>query len=149
MRSGPLKLNFDKTDCVLVTENITMRRDIEIIRLSIMPVQLYSNVRNLGFIFDEKSIFNEQINSVKRKLIVKLFSFSRIAKFIVKDSKIELVHGLVLSIVFFCNSLYYGLLNVMLNDLKNLINSAARIVVCFPKFSRGINIWLTHFTNKS
>ena len=73
---------------------------------------------------------------MKRKLIVNLINISRIAKFINKDSKMKLVQGLVFSINDFCNSLYYGLPNVILNGLQMLINSAATIVVGLPRFSR-------------
>ena len=47
----------------------------------------------------------------------------------------KLVYGLVFSIFDFCNSLYYGLPNI-LNVLQMSINIAARIVVGFPRFSR-------------
>ena len=99
------------------------------------PVQLSNSVRNLRFVFDSQINLNEQINNVKRKVIVNLIDISRFAKFIDQESKMKLVHGLVFSIINFCNSLFYGLPNIILNGLQMLINSAARIAVGFPRFS--------------
>ena len=48
----------------------------------------------------------------------------------------KLVHGLVFSIIDFCKSFYYGIPNFILNGHQVLINSAARIDVGFPRFSR-------------
>ena len=61
--------------------------------------------------------------------IVNLINISRIVKIIDKNLKIKLVHGLVFSIIDFCNALYYGLQTILLNGLQMLITSAARIVV--------------------
>ena len=137
MRSRRLKLNSAKTKCVLVTANNSMHINVDIhsVMLGNIPVQLSNSVRNLGFVFDSQLNFDEQINNVKRKVIVNLINISRIAKFIDQDSKMKLVHGLVFSIIDFCNSLYYGLPNIILNVLQMLINSAARMVVSFLTFS--------------
>ena len=48
----------------------------------------------------------------------------------------KLVHGLVFSIIDLCNTLYYGLPNIILIGLQFLINSAAGIAVGLPRFSR-------------
>ena len=96
MRSRRLELNSDKTECILVTANNSTRRNVDInsVMLGDIPVQLSNSVRNLGFVFDNQLNLNEQINNVKRKVIVNLINISRIAKFIDKDSKMKLVHGL-------------------------------------------------------
>ena len=73
---------------------------------------------------------------MKLKIIVHLINISLIAKFIDKDLKMKLVHGLVFSTIDFCYSLYFGLPNDILNGLRMLINSAARIFVGFKRFSR-------------
>ena len=75
---------------------------------------------------------------MKRKVIYNPINISFIVKFIDKDSKITLFHGLVFFIIDFCNTLYHGLPNIMHNGLKILIDSAARIVVGLSRFSREI-----------
>ena len=99
MQSRRLKLNSDKTECILVRANNSMLRNVDIhsVMLGTIPVQLSNSVRNLGFVFDCQLNLDEQINNVKRKVIVNLINISCIAKFIDKDSKRKLVHGLVFS----------------------------------------------------
>ena len=63
-------------------------------------------------------------------------NISRISKFINESLRMKLVHGLVLSVIDFCNSLYHGLSNSDLHGLQMIINSAARIVKGMPRFSR-------------
>ena len=50
---------------------------------------LSNSVRNLGVVSDSQLNLNEQMNSVKRKVIVNLINIFRIANFIDKDSKIR------------------------------------------------------------
>ena len=47
------------------------------------------------------------------------------------------MHGLVLSQLDYCNSLYYGLPNCDIHSLQMILNSAARIIVGMPRFSRA------------
>ena len=103
MQSRRLKLNLDKTECILVTANNSMHRNVDIhsVMLGNIPVQLSNSVRNLGFVFNSHLNLNEQINNVKRKVILIPINISSIAKIIDQDSKIKLVHGLVFSIIVF------------------------------------------------
>ena len=138
MQSRRLKLNSDKTECALVIVNNSVHRNVDInsVMLGNTPVQISGSVRSLGFVFDNQLNLDEQINNVEKKVIVNLINISRITKFMNKDSKIKLVHELVFSITEFWNSLYYGLQIIILNGLQILINSTARIVVGFSRFSR-------------
>ena len=79
-----------------MTANNSTRRNVDInsVMLGNIPVQLSNSVWNLGFIFDNQLNLNEKNNNVKKKIIVDLVIVSRIAKFIDKDSKLKLVHGL-------------------------------------------------------
>ena len=54
MRSGRLKLNSGKTECILVTGNTSMRRNFYIhsVMVDNIAVQLYIRVGNLGFVFE-------------------------------------------------------------------------------------------------
>ena len=135
MCSRRLKLNCDKTECILISANSSVQRNVDISSLMLgnISVNLSRNVRNLGVTFDDQLTLNEQINNVKRKVIVNLINISRIAKFVDKDTRMKLVHGLVFSVIDFCNALYYGLPDVMLNGFQMLIKSAARTIIRFSK----------------
>ena len=46
-----------------------------------------------------------------------------------------LVHTFVISRVDYCNNLLYGLLASQLNKVQRVLNTAARLVCCAPRFS--------------
>ena len=77
---------------------------------------------------------------MKRKVIVNLINDFCTAIFSHGNSKTKLVHGLVFSIINFCNALHDGLQNIIFHGLEILINHPARIIVGFPKFSWERNI---------
>jgi len=85
---------------------------------------------------DTKLELNEQLRNVKKKTIGNLINISRITKFINLESRLKLIHGLVLSNLDFCNSIYAELPNVYLKQLQNILNSSARVAVQMPRFSR-------------
>ena len=136
MQSRRPKLTPEKTECIFLTANNSMLRNVDIhsVILGIMLVKISNSVRNLVFVFDNQLNLDEQMNNVKRKINVKLINISRIVRFIDKDSKMKLIHGLVYSIINFCNSLYYDLPKIILNSIQMLINSEKGIVVGFPRF---------------
>ena len=136
MRSRRLKLKSDKTECILVTENDSMHRNVDThsVMLGSVPVKISNNVRNLGFVFDNQLNFDEQVHNVTRKVIVNLTDFFSHCQIYSQRLEIKLVHRLVFSVIEFCNSLLYGSPNIILNCLHMLINSAARIIVDFPRF---------------
>ena len=100
------------------------------------PIYFSNSVRDLGFIFDKNLSLIEQLKNTKKKTIGNLINISRITKFINFKSRIKLVHGLVLSNLDFCNSIYAGLPNLYLHQLQNIINSAARLIVRMPRLSQ-------------
>ena len=69
--------------------------------LGYIPAQLSNCVRKLGFVSADQLNFIEQINDVKRNVIVNLINISRIVNFIDKESKMKLILGLVFSITEF------------------------------------------------
>ena len=77
-----------------------------------------------------------QLNNCKKKAIAGLCNIARISKFIDCKQRIQLVHGLVLSQLDYCNSLYYSLPNGDLHAIQMIINSAIRVIKGLPRFSR-------------
>ena len=94
MRSRRLKLNNNKTECILVTENNSTRRNVDInsVMLGDIPVQLSISVPDLGFEFDNQLNLNEQINNVKWKVIVNLI-FLVLQNLLTKTQKLNQFMG--------------------------------------------------------
>ena len=87
MQSRRLKLNSDKTECILVTAKNTthINVDIHLVILGNVPVQISISVRILGLVFDNQLNMDEQMNNGKKKVIVSPINISCIAKFIDKE----------------------------------------------------------------
>ena len=68
MRSRRLKLTSDKTECIHVSANDSMRRNVDInsVKLGITPVKLSNTLRNLNFLFDNQLDMNEKENLLLR-----------------------------------------------------------------------------------
>ena len=138
MNARKLKLNLAKTEIMAVGSNMMLSRFnfSDVIGFGNLELPLSSKLRNLGVIFDKNLSMHDQINNVKRKSIAGLISIARISNYIDRGSRIKLVHSLVLSHLDSCNSLYYGLPKTVLHPLQMIINSAARIIVRMPHYSR-------------
>jgi len=138
MKSRKLKLNSGKTEIMLVgsSARLAIFSDFHEIKIGDSVVKLSNQVRSLGVIIDENLTLRQQINNTKKKAIFALINIARISKFIDESSRLKLVNGLVFSVLDYCNSLYYGLPAFLLHPMQVIINSAARLVVGMPYFSR-------------
>ena len=139
MDSRKLKLNVEKTEAILMGSELRLRtlnpQQGNVI-INGMPISLAGNVRNLGVWLDQTLSLKDHLRCVKAKLINNIIIISRIVKFLDRSTIMKLVYGLILSRVDFCNALLYGLPECDLRGLQLAINSAARLVVGLPRFSR-------------
>lgn len=137
MQSRKLKLNSEKTEILLVGSHIEIGplTSFREVMVSDTVIPFSEKVKSLGVIIDRDLSLKQNINNIKRKAISNLNNISRISKFIDQPSRMKLVHGLVFSVIDFCNCLCYGLPNSDVHGLQMIINSAARIVTNMPRFS--------------
>ena len=63
-----------------------------------------------------------------------LYNIGRIRKFLSSDATKALVHTFVTSRVDYCNSLLYGLSAIQINKVQRVLNAAARLVSCAPRY---------------
>ena len=121
MKRRRLKLNVEKTECIIFGNRVRLEtlKDMKEIKVSdFTKIQLASKIKNLGVIFDRELSMEPQIQSIKGKAIGNLINISRIAKYIDKDCRLKMIHGLVISRIDFCNALYVGLPNNRLRSLQ-------------------------------
>ena len=140
MNDRRLKMNANKTEIMVISHSNNIRsikNDLgHEVPFGNSTITLSEKFRNLGFIFDQTLSLSNHINITKQKAICGLINISHISTLIDKKHRLQLVHSLVLSHIDFCNSLYYGLSNTDLNPLQLILNSAARLIVNMPRFSR-------------
>ena len=92
-------------------------------------------VTNLGSWFDSQLSISTHISKLCSSAFFHLHNIRRIRKFLSPVETKSLVHAFVTSRVDYCNSLLYGLPASQLNKVQRVLNTAARLVFCAPRFS--------------
>ncbi len=90
-----------------------------------MSLCLKSWVKNLGFIFDDGLKFDYQINSVVKACFFQLRLLSKAKPFLSFKDFEKVIHALILSMLDYCNSLYFGIRQTAITRLQLVQNAAA------------------------
>ena len=136
MHSDKLKLNSDKTECLLIGTRQQLQKVSNIRTLSVADSQitLSCEVRNLGTWFDSKMSMLSHINKTCSSAFYYLYNMRRIRKYLSRSGTESLVHAFITSRIDYCNSLLYGLPNSHIMKLQRIQNAAARLVTGTPRF---------------
>ena len=131
-----LMLNDDKTEFLLLgTKQQLAKVDINSITVGESVVNTKPVVRNLGSWFDSQLSMSTHIRKLCSSAFFHLHNISRIRKFLSPVETKYLVHEFVTSRVNYCNSLLCDLPTSQLNKFQRVLNTAARLVCCAPRFS--------------
>ena len=87
-----------------------------------------NSVKNLGFVFDSKLNFIDQISSVCRSSFFNLHKIKTIINYVPDNICKLLIESTVLSRIEYCNSLYHGLPLFSTNCLNRVIRSSVRLL---------------------
>ena len=137
MNSKRLKLNEDKTECLVIGKNSDLvRYDLTNIKVLDTDMPLSNKVKDLGIIIDKNLSFCDQVNSVVKIANYHLKNLSFVRKYLDIDSMKKLIHNHVISRLDYCNSVYYGLPNYLLKKLQMIMNRAARLIKTIPRRER-------------
>jgi len=93
------------------------------------PVTVQVEVKTLGVYFDNKLSFNKQANEIVSSCNFRLKNLSRIGSKLTPDLKKTLVRSFILSRLDYCNALYIGINQVVLNKLQTILNASARFAL--------------------
>ena len=86
--------------------------------------------------FYESLTLKYQVAALKKKASAGLINIAKISKFIDRESKIKLVHSLILTQIDFCYALLYGLPSIELHNLQMILIAAVRIIVNIPRYTK-------------
>ena len=129
MLSRQLKLNEDKTECLVVGKAKDVRRlDISSFQINDRAMTVGKSVKDLGVIIDCNLSFKDQINQVVKTAGYHLRNITFVKKYLDEKTMKMLVFNHVISKLDYCNSLYYGLPNYLLKKLQIVMNRAARLI---------------------
>ena len=120
---------------LLGTKQQLVKVDINSITVGESVVNTKPVVRNLGSWFDSQLSMSTHISKLCSSAFFHLHNISRIRKFLSPVETKSLVHAFVTCRVDYCNSLLYGLPASQLNKVQRVLNTAAKLVCCSPRFS--------------
>ena len=136
MLTDKLKLNSDKTECLLIGTRKQLQKVSNISILSVGDSQIAPSceVRNLGTWFDSKMSMLSHINRTCSSAFYYLYNIRSIRKLLSRPVTESSVHAFIASRVDYCNSLLYGFPNSNVMKLQRIQNAAARLVTGTPRF---------------
>ena len=94
----------------------------------------WPSARNLGVIIDQCLDLTDHVNKICVSCQYHLRNIAKIRKYLSEDTSQILVHAFISSKLDNCNSLLYGLPKHLLNRLRLIQNTAARIVTLSKRF---------------
>ena len=125
-----LLLNDSKTEVLHLSSRFTRNpTPISTIKVGDCDVDIASEVRNLGVIFDQHMTFISQVDKVCRAASLAISKIGRIRKYIDRPTAERLVHAFVTSKLDANNSLLLGLPSSAISKLQRVQNSAVRLVL--------------------
>jgi hypothetical protein len=131
MNTNKLKMNDEKTEVIPIGTECKLKSvpDSTSLTLSGAEIKLSKSVRNLGVHLDRSLSMEQHISTLRRAIFLELRRISHIRPFLTVDATKRLMSAFVLSRMDYCNSLFVGLPNTLLDKLQRAQNNAARIVL--------------------
>ena len=90
--------------------------------------------KNLGVTFDSELGMDLHVNNITRSCFYQLRQLRSIRRSLSTDAAKTLVHSLISSRVDYCNSIFYGVTDVVVRRLQSVLNAAARLISNKRKF---------------
>ena len=134
MADNWLKFNDPKTEFMIISSRFAPSVDFPDFHVGDSLITPSTSARKLGFIFDSGLSFVDQINAVVRNSFVELRRLAAIRKNLTKVAAEALAHSFISSRLDYCNSLYYGLPQYLIDKLQYVQNSTARLICGTYKF---------------
>ena len=125
-------MNANELNTNLVEFAAFLKNSIQLIReLNLsdnLPLSSSPSVKSLGVLIDNKFSLANHINNVVSVCYCNLRNLGRIASKLSMKLKIQLIHSMTLSHLDYCNALFYGLPDYLLNKLTEMLYAAVRFV---------------------
>ena len=91
------------------------------------------NLQRISVFFLDSSLsFRSHIDSIVKTCNFHIRNLYMIKDFVSRKDLVTLVHSLIISKVDYCNSLFIGLSNVILEKVQSVLNRAARLIFNVP-----------------
>ena len=130
MTSNKLKLNDDKTECLLIVSNRTSLPNPHptSIHIGDTDIPFSLQAKNLGVTLTNNLSMEKHVTNICRSAYIEMRRISNIRHYLTTDATKTLLCAFVLSKLDYCNSLLSGSPKHLLDKLQKVQNSAARLV---------------------
>ena len=136
MQDNYLQLNPDKTEILFVSTKQGLQMcDINHMSVANSQVLPAPSVKDLGVILDSCLRLEDHVNAVCKTAFFHPRNIARIRPYLNRNTTEKVIHAFVSSRLDYCNSLLYGMPNVLIAKLQRVQNVAARIVTGTKKYS--------------
>ena len=135
MLKNMLKLNGDKTECLVISTKHVLKSlsKLEFI-FGDLVIRPTSSAKNLGVLFDSSLSYQQHVGNVCKKAYFQIHNIGRKRKFLTTECCKTLVNTLVTVHLDYCNSLLYGLPQMLLGRLERVQKTAARLIMRLRKY---------------
>ncbi|GAA6090791.1 uncharacterized protein LOC116685831 [Tachysurus ichikawai] len=119
-----LHLNEEKAEYILFSPDSPSSS----LNFGPLTPQFAPTVSNLGVIFDKSMHFDKQISAVVKVSFYQLRILSKVKSILSRADLEKAIHAFISSRIDYCNALYTGLNQSLLNRLQMVQNAAARLL---------------------
>ena len=138
MKSSKLKLNSDKTECIIIgtkqqRHKLSNHFPVNLLDNDISP---YDSVRNLGVIFDSDFSFHKHVFDICKSCLYHIRDLRRIRRHI-PLSTAKTISNYLISLEY-CNSLLNNIAKQDISKLQRLQYCLARVALRAPRFSPSL-----------
>ena len=135
MFSNRLKLNMDKTECIMFGTRQQLAK-LRFDRIDVCNEAIHSvpNVRNLGVYLDQELKMTAHVSHVVKTAYMHIRKLRSVKKYLTKHAMKTLVQCFIISRLDYCNSLLYGIAEESLDRLQKVQNAAARLIFGLRKY---------------
>ena len=135
MLTNRLMIKDGKTEVMLVvTPQQLAKITLDGIKVGGENIVPATAVRNLGMNQDSHLKMDKHVSSLCSWSFYQLCRLRRIRKFLTPQATQTLVHAFITSNSHYCNPLFYGMPQYLLDKLQRIQKAAARVVMLVPKF---------------
>jgi hypothetical protein len=129
-KSNSLCNNAKKTECIIFCSKnqINTLQSAPLIKVGTATISSSACVRNLGVLLDQHMSMSAHVDNTCKIAFAHLRNISKLRRSIDNSTCAMLVHGLVLSRLEYCCSLFYGINTSEMKKLQRVIKASIRVV---------------------
>jgi len=132
-----LSLNVDKTHFMFIgtSQRLANLQDVDLnVHIKGVRIQRANHCKHLGVEIDDKLVWTEQVDKVRKKVLTGLYFLKKAANFIPKQYQSMLYNSIVAPYFDYCNVIWGRCNKTLSSKLQVLQNRAAKIITGVSRY---------------